>query len=255
MVLGKARLRRLLVSGNIRLHDDLGNDDAYWQEWLKYNRSVVIESHAHRVRELELQPEALQPASIDLRCGSQWFAPKPNTSRTRTGRVCASPSGFTREPNSFYGPQGAQCAQTYDGSTRYEQVPYPITDTKLKVDYNEVNASEYEIPANGFVLVRTREVIGIDTQLFAKVEGRSSVGRVGVIVETAGVVDPGFYGSITLEFFNCLPNPVVVYADQRCCQLVISEVDGDTEGGYESRKYQNQIATTGSKLHLDFPNS
>lgn len=251
MVLGKARLRRLLVSGNIRLHDDHGNDDSYWRDWLNYNRSVVIESHAHRVREVELQPEALQPASIDLRCGSQWFAPKPNTSRTRNGRVTASPSGLTNDPGAP-GPQGAQCAMTYDGTKRYEQIRYPVTDTKLKVDYDEIQASEYEIPANGFVLVRTREVIGIDTQLFAKVEGRSSVGRVGVIVETAGVVDPGFYGSITLEFFNCLPNPVVVYANQRCCQLVISEVDGDTEGGYESRKYQNQIATTGSKLHLDF---
>ncbi len=163
-------------------------------------------------------PIALQPASIDLHFGNEWLVPKANSDIIHNG--------------SWY--------------------PH-ITDAKLPVEYDTTVADSFLIPAHGFVLVRTREVIGIANTLFAKVEGRSSVGRLGLIVETAGVVDPGFYGSITLELCNVLPNPLRVYAGMRGCQITFSWVDGSTEGGYAGTgKYHQQKRTTGTMLYRDF---
>ena len=170
-------------------------------------------------------PIALQPASIDLHFGNEWLEPKEN---------------------------GYRIDRTGDGIEVYPHM-FLYTDAKVPVIYDTTVSDSFLIPAHGFVLVRTREVIGIADTLLAKVEGRSSVGRLGLIVETAGVVDPGFYGSITLELCNVLPNPLRVYAGMRGCQITVAEVKGSTEGGYQPKgKYAGQIATTGTKIHRDF---
>ena len=167
-------------------------------------------------------PIALQPASIDLHLGNQWLVPKHN---------CEVPP-----------PRGIL---TFMG--------IPGTDSRIPVEYETTVSDSFWIPAHGFVLVRTKEVIGISDRLTAFVEGRSSVGRLGLFTENAGWVDPGFMGSVTLELFNALPNPLLVHSGTRACQLVFARVDGSTEGGYHGGKYQQQVATTGSRLHLDFP--
>jgi dCTP deaminase len=126
------------------------------------------------------------------------------------------------------------------------------TDSRHPIEYETTVSDSFWIPAHGFVLVRTREVIGISDRLTAFVEGRSSVGRLGLFTENAGWVDPGFVGSVTLELFNALPHPLLVHAGTRVCQLVFARVDGSTEGGYHAGKYQQQVQTTGSLLHKDF---
>jgi len=161
-------------------------------------------------------PIALQPASIDLHLGNEWLVPTANVRHTAW------------------------------------EMPPKYTDSKHPIFYESKIAESYMIPAHGFVLVRTREVIGISDRLFAKIEGRSSVGRLGLIVETAGVVDSGFQGSVTLELVNVLPNPLLVHAGMRGCQITFARVEGSTEGGYTSKKYQGQVRTTGSLLHRDF---
>jgi dCTP deaminase len=171
----------------------------------------------------EPDPIALQPASIDLHFGNEWLVPKPNT--LMEVPIPSAPK-FCRALHA--------------------------TDSKVPVEYETTVADSLWIPAHGFVLVRTREVIGISDLLFGKVEGRSSVGRLGLIVETAGVVDPGFQGSVTLELVNVLPNPLLVHAGMRGCQITFTRVEGSTEGGYKSSKYQGQVQTTGSLLHRDF---
>ena len=162
-------------------------------------------------------PIALQPASIDLHLGNQWLVPNPNVRHT-----------------------------AWD-------MPPEYTDSKHPISYETTVSDSFMIPAHGFVLVRTREVIGISDRLFAKIEGRSSVGRLGLIVETAGLCDPGFEGSVTLELVNVLPNPLLVHAGMRGCQITFARVEGSTEGGYQPMgKYAGQVATTGSLLHRDF---
>lgn len=167
-------------------------------------------------------PIALQPASIDLHLGNEWLVPKPNMAEQKV-----------------FGPIPMGPWRDY-------------TNSREPIEYETMVSDSFWIPAHGFVLVRTREVIGISDRLFAKIEGRSSVGRLGLIVETAGVVDPGFQGSVTLELVNVLPNPLLVHAGMRGCQITFTRVEGSTEGGYTSNKYMGQVQTTGSLLHKDF---
>lgn len=118
------------------------------------------------------------------------------------------------------------------------------------VKYEEVTGDSFIVPAHGFVLATTREVITLPDDLTAFVEGRSSVGRLGLFIQNAGWVDPGFEGAITLELFNANSAPMRIDAGRRICQLVIAKADGPVEHPYQG-KYQGQRLTTGSRIHLD----
>lgn len=133
-------------------------------------------------------------------------------------------------------------------------VPRPSTGSISRfgepIPYEETIADTFVLPANSFVLARTMEVVGFSDRLTAFVEGRSSIGRLGLFIQNAGWVDPGFEGSITLELYNGLSHPIELRAGWRVCQLVVVRMEGSSEGGYQG-KYQGQIATTGSRLFQD----
>lgn len=117
-------------------------------------------------------------------------------------------------------------------------------------EYDAVTAQEFIIPTRGFVLATTLEVICLPNHLTAFVEGRSSVGRLGLFIQNAGWVDPGFEGAITLELYNANSAPMRIEAGRRICQLVIAQADQAVEHPYRG-KYQGQRKTTGSRIHLD----
>ena len=133
-------------------------------------------------------------------------------------------------------------------------IPQPsagsLTRFGESIPYETEVTDRYILPGNAFVLARTREVVGLPDDLTAFVEGRSSIGRLGLFIQNAGWVDPGFRGSITLELYNGLPHPIELRAGWRVCQLVFVRMEGSSEGGYVG-KYQGQIDTTGSRLHQD----
>ncbi len=101
-----------------------------------------------------------------------------------------------------------------------------------------------------FVLATTLEYIRLPDFLTAFVEGRSSLGRLGLFIENAGWVDAGFEGSITLEFYNANSRPIKIYPEMRICQLVFSEMKEPAERPYRG-KYQGQRGTTASKIFMD----
>jgi dCTP deaminase len=117
-------------------------------------------------------------------------------------------------------------------------------------DYEEVESDIFVVPAHGFVLATTMEVIGLPNNLTAFVEGRSSIGRMGLFIQNAGWVDPGFEGHITLELYNANSAPMKVEAGRRICQLVIAEADQEVKNPYRG-KYQGQRQATGSRLYMD----
>lgn len=117
-------------------------------------------------------------------------------------------------------------------------------------EYEEVDSEVFIIPAHGFVLGTTQEVIGLPDYLTAFVEGRSSIGRMGLFIQNAGWVDPGFEGHITLELYNANNAPMKIEAGRRICQLVIAEADQAVKNPYNG-KYQGQRKATGSRVHLD----
>lgn len=119
--------------------------------------------------------------------------------------------------------------------------------------YQIIHADRFVIEPKKFLLARTKEQIKLPNDLTAFVEGRSSIGRLGLFIQNAGWVDPGFYGTITLELFNASDYPIELIADRRICQIVIAKTSSLVEKPYQG-KYQGQIEPTASKIFLDQDN-
>lgn len=108
---------------------------------------------------------------------------------------------------------------------------------------------EFEVPKEGFVLLpgevyiyACNERIGVKGNLRGKVEGKSSIGRLGLFVHvTAGFIDPGFEGSLVLEL-ACV-RPIKVYPNMKICQIEFARVEGEILEPYDKKagsKYMNQ---------------
>ena len=119
-----------------------------------------------------------------------------------------------------------------------------------KIDYIAVDTTEIIIPSNSFLLATTMEYIKLPNDLTAFVEGRSSIGRMGLFIQNAGWVDPGFEGEITLELYNANRLPIKLEAGRRICQLVFAKMDDVALKPY-SGKYQGQRSAVGSRVFLD----
>ena len=93
-----------------------------------------------------------------------------------------------------------------------------------------------------------------DSDITAFVEGRSSLGRMGLFIQNAGWVDPGFKGEITLELFNANRCAIELNVGRRVGQLVFAKLDDKALNPYKG-KYQGQKGATGSKVYLDKENT
>jgi len=122
-----------------------------------------------------------------------------------------------------------------------------------EIQYEELTQEEIVIPPYSFLLATTCEYIRLPADVTAFVEGRSSIGRIGLFIQNAGWVDPGFEGNITLELFNANRLPIRLVAGRRICQLVFARMDQAAQNPY-SGKYQGQRQTTGSRIALDAEN-
>ena len=120
----------------------------------------------------------------------------------------------------------------------------------LPLEYANVKKDYYLLSPGKFVLATTKEYFKLPDNLTAFVEGRSSVGRMGLFIQNAGWVDPGFEGEITLELYNASDKPILLEAGARVGQLVFAKLDQHAENPYNG-KYQKQTGATGSKIYLD----
>jgi dCTP deaminase len=114
---------------------------------------------------------------------------------------------------------------------------------------------EYILHPGDFVLGTTHERVEIPDDLIAHVEGRSSLGRLAIVVHaTAGLCDPGFSGKITLELSNLGTAPVALSPGMRISQLTFTELKTPADRPYgEERgsKYQDQTGPQASKIQGD----
>ncbi|MDA1353790.1 MAG: dCTP deaminase [bacterium] len=125
-----------------------------------------------------------------------------------------------------------------------------IIDLDSEITYKEVNSDSIVIPPHSFLLATTAEYIKIPNGLTAFVEGRSSIGRMGLFIQNAGWVDAGFEGRITLELYNANSLPIRLSAGRRICQLVFCIMDQEAEKPYRG-KYFGQEKSVGSRVYLD----
>ena len=109
-----------------------------------------------------------------------------------------------------------------------------------------------------FALAHTAEFVKIPPDLVARVEGRSSLGRLAIVVHaTAGFIDPGFEGTITLELSNLGRAAVKLYSGMRIGQLVFHTMTSPAERPYgigRGSKYQGQRGAVPSRSGQDSDN-
>lgn len=109
-------------------------------------------------------------------------------------------------------------------------------------DYT-VKKNEHVLEPGKRYLGHTKETISLPNDIAAQLAGRSSIGRQGIIVhKTAGWIDPGFSGQITLELMNLGNEPVTLKTGQRVAQMVFFQLDFPS-AGYDGG-YQNQSGAT-----------
>ncbi len=109
----------------------------------------------------------------------------------------------------------------------------------------------FTIKPKEFCLATTLEYIKLPEDITAFVEGRSSLGRLGLFIENAGWVDAGFEGRITLELFNANNIPIKLYKGMKICQLVFAKLDSMAKNPYRG-KYKGQRGVMSSKIFLEF---
>ena len=125
-----------------------------------------------------------------------------------------------------------------------------IITMEHEIRYKTIETDTYLLLPGQFVLATTMEYVTLPDNLTAFVEGRSSLGRMGLFIQNAGWVDPGFRGEITLELFNANRCAIELRAGRRVGQLVLAEMDAPALHPY-SGKYQGQTGATGSRVYLD----
>ncbi len=108
-----------------------------------------------------------------------------------------------------------------------------------------------------FVLGSTFERVGLPDDIAARLEGKSSLGRLGLLTHsTAGFIDPGFTGHVTLELSNVATLPIKLWPGMKIGQLCFFQLSSPTERPYGSSqyssRYQGQRGPTASRSHLNF---
>lgn len=131
-----------------------------------------------------------------------------------------------------------------------EDTQMDVLSLDAEIKYREVTADTITIPPHTFLLATTQEYVKLPNNLTAFVEGRSSIGRIGLFIQNAGWVDPGFEGRITLELYNASSLPIKLQAGKRMCQLVFCKMDHKADFPYRG-KYQGQSETIGSRVFQD----
>ena len=104
-----------------------------------------------------------------------------------------------------------------------------------------------------FVLAATLEFVRLPAHLAAQVLGRSSWGRMGLVVATAVVVQPGYAGNLTLELVNEGNSPIRLYPGVRIAQLIVQDLGEATAKPYDNRsdKYAHPTGPQASRASLD----
>jgi dCTP deaminase len=139
---------------------------------------------------------------------------------------------------------------------------YPYIDVRQPMEeLTEPVSIEGEEPfilhPGEFVLGQTLERVTLPDDLVARLEGKSSLGRLGLLIHsTAGFVDPGFSGNITLELSNVANLPITIYHGMPIGQISFMRMDQPVEHPYGSgakgSKYQGQDEPTPSRFYLNF---
>lgn len=150
-----------------------------------------------------------------------------------------------------------------DGAFRvFHNARYPFIDVRAPMDdLTELVTVEDDEPfilhPGEFVLGQTLERVRLPDDIVGRLEGKSSLGRLGLLIHsTAGWVDSGFRGNLTLELSNVANLPITIYRGMPIGQVSFMRMDGPVERPYGSddsgSKYQGQAEPTPSRFYKNF---
>lgn len=140
---------------------------------------------------------------------------------------------------------------------KYSNHYFTLDTSDASVEMDDFTAEDsITLQPNEFCLATTEQYLVLPDDMIARVEGRSSLGRLRVAIHvTAGFIDPGFERQITLELKNQSPIPITLHPGQRVCQIVFEDLSSPAELPYGTAaldsKYQGQEGPVASKLDED----
>ncbi|MGN0064175.1 MAG: dCTP deaminase [Nocardioides sp.] len=140
---------------------------------------------------------------------------------------------------------------------RYPHIDPAVDQSDLTREVTTDGEEPFILHPGEFVLGSTYEVVGLGDSLAARVEGKSSLGRLGLLTHaTAGFVDPGFSGHVTLELANVATLPIKLYPGMKIGQLCFFRLTSPAAHPYGSDKYgsryQGQRGPTPSRSYANF---
>ncbi len=182
------------------------------------DRDIAAEIKAGRVQVEPFEPKMIQPSSVDVRL-DRFFRVFENH--------------------------------------KYEVIDPSVEQSELTREVAVVPDDFFILHPGEFVLASTYEVITLPDDIAGRLEGKSSLGRLGLLTHsTAGFIDPGFSGHITLELSNVANLPVKLYPGMKIGQLCLIKLSSAAEHPYGSAvygsRYQGQRGPTPSKSWLNF---
>lgn len=141
----------------------------------------------------------------------------------------------------------------------FEYSRHPFIDLRDKRSVQDImrtvrveNGEPFVLQPRDFVLAITEETLELDTDVLGRLEGRSSLGRIGIIVHgTAGLFDPGWIGKATLELSNLGRMPVALYPGMRICSFTFEQLTSPVSVSYRDKpgnKYAGQTSPLASRL-------
>lgn len=140
---------------------------------------------------------------------------------------------------------------------RYDAIDPAANQSELTRMLSPVGDEPFILHPGEFALGSTYEFVTLPDDVAARLEGKSSLGRLGLLTHsTAGFIDPGFCGHITLELSNTATLPIKLYPGMKIGQLCFFQLSSPAEHPYGSAitgsRYQGQRGPTASRSHLNF---
>jgi dCTP deaminase len=142
-------------------------------------------------------------------------------------------------------------------NTRYTHIDPSIQQDELTSMVEKEQDEAFVLHPGEFVLGSTFELVTLPDDLAGRLEGKSSLGRLGLLTHsTAGFIDPGFSGHITLELSNVANLPITLWPGMKIGQLCLFRLSSAAEHPYGSAqagsRYQGQRGPTPSRAYLNF---
>ena len=182
------------------------------------DRDIAAEIDSGRVKVEPFEPKMIQPSSVDVRL-DRFFRVFENH--------------------------------------KYSVIDPSIEQSELTREVAVTGDDHFILHPGEFVLASTYEVITLPDDIAGRLEGKSSLGRLGLLTHsTAGFIDPGFSGHITLELSNVANLPVKLFPGMKIGQLCLIRLSSPAQHPYGSAvygsRYQGQRGPTPSKSWLNF---